>query len=150
MRVLLDTSCLVAAVLPQHEHHAATVVELGRRRAAGDIVMVAAHAVTEAYAVLTRLPPPHRLAAADALAVIDRNWGKAETIALTAAEAWRVLREQAAAGLGGGRISDAQIAQCARKAKAAEIVTWNVRHFEGSSGVRAVAPEGQGQGPAGL
>lgn len=142
MRVLLDASCLVAAVLPQHEHHAATVDDLTRRRAAGDVVVLAAYGLTEAYAVLTRLPSPHRLAAADALAVLERNWGKSETIALTAAETWRVLRDQAAAGMGGGRIYDAQIAQCARKARAGEILTWNLRHFEGTPGVRAVAPVG--------
>jgi predicted nucleic acid-binding protein len=140
MRVLLDTSCLVAAVLPQHEHHAATVAELARRRAAGHQCVTAAHVVTEAYAVLTRLPPPHRLAAADAAAVLDRNWGTATTIALTAAESWRVLRQHAAAGIGGGRIYDGLIAQCARKGKAAEILTWNVRHFDEATGVRAVAP----------
>ena len=28
MRVLLDANCLVAAVLPQHEHHASTIAEL--------------------------------------------------------------------------------------------------------------------------
>lgn len=95
--------------------------------------------------MLTRLPPPHRLAPADALSVPDRNWGKAETVALTGAEVWRVLREQAAAGVGGGRIDDAQIAQSARKARAVEILTWNVRHFERTSGVRAVAPVGQAE-----
>jgi len=140
MRVLLDTSCLIAAVLPQHEHHAPTVAELGRRRAAGHEVIMAAHAVTEAYAVLTRLPPPHRLAPADALAVLDRNWGRAETIALTAAESWRALREHAAAGVAGGRVYDSLIASCARKGRAAEILTWNVRHFDTATGVRPVAP----------
>ena len=138
-RVLLDTSCLVAAVLPQHEHHAPTAADLGRRRAAGHEVVIAVHALAEAYAVLTRLPPPHRLAPSDALGVLDRNWSRSEAVALTAAESWRVLREQAAAGIAGGRIYDGLIAQCARKARAIEILTWNVRHF-GAFGVRAVTP----------
>ena len=140
MRVLLDTSCLVAAALPQHEHHAATVTDLARRRAAGQDFVMAAHAVFEAYAVLTRLPPPHRIAPADALAVLDRNWGKTATVSLTGAESWRVLRQHAAAGIGGGRVYDGQIAACAHKAKADEILTWNVRHFEAGPRVRAVAP----------
>lgn len=140
MRVLIDTSCLVAAVLSPHEHHAATGAELARRRVAGQQFLVAAHGLTEAYAVLTRLPPPYRLSAADAFAVLDRNWGKVESISLTSAEAWRVVREHAGAGIGGGRIYDGHIAQCARKAKAQEILTWNVRHFDGATGIRAVAP----------
>lgn len=141
MRVLLDTSCLVAAAVPQHEHHAATVADLARRRAGGDTFVMAAHAVLEAYAVLTRLPPPHRLAPGDALAVLDRNWGKSETVALTGAESWRVVRRQAPSVIGGGRVYDAHIAACAQKAKVAEILTWNVRHFE-SAAVRIAAPAG--------
>jgi predicted nucleic acid-binding protein len=140
MRVLLDTTCLVAAAVTQHEHHAATAADLSRRRAAGHTFVMAAHAVLEAYAVLTRLPPPHRLAPADALSVLDRNWGQAETIALTGAESWRVVRRHAASGIGGGRVYDGHIAACAQKAKVSEILTWNLRHFDGAIGVRVVAP----------
>ncbi len=139
-RVLIDTSCLVAAALPQHEHHAATLAELTRRRHAGHVLVMAAHAVTEAYAVLTRLPPPHRLSAADAVLVLDRNWGHSETVALTAAETWRVLRHHAAAGLAGGRVYDGVIAACAKKGKASELLTWNARHFAGAPAVAAVTP----------
>lgn len=140
MKVLIDTNCLVAGALSQHEHHRATVAELSRRRAAGEVLVMAAHALFEAYAVLTRLPPPHRLAPADALAVLDRNWSGAATIALTASESWRALRELAGAGIGGGRIYDGCIAAAARKAKCDEILTWNARHFTGARGIRVVAP----------
>ncbi len=144
MRVLLDTSCLVAAALPQHEHHDATVADLARRRGAGQAFVMAAHAVLEAYAVLTRLPPPHRLTPADALGVLDRTWGKTETVALTGPESWRLVRQHAAAGVAGGRVYDGQMAACAQKAKADEILTWNVRHFAAAPGVRVVAPGSAG------
>lgn len=144
MRVLLDTTCLVAAALSQHEHHAATVAELGRRRAADQVFVLAAHAVLEAYAVLTRLPPPHRLAPDDAFAVLERNWAQTETVALTGSESWRLLRRQAAARVTGGRVYDAHIDACARKAHVDEILTWNVRHFDVVSAVRSVAPSSSG------
>ena len=140
MRVLLETSCLVAAILPQHEHHDATASNLARRRAAGQTIVMAAHAVLEAYAVLTRLPPPHRLSPADASAVLARNWAKAETVALTASESWRVLEQLGAKGVGGGRVYDGCISACARKAKADAILTWNVRHFDASPTLRIVTP----------
>jgi predicted nucleic acid-binding protein len=143
MRVLLDTSCLVAAALAQHEHHAATIEGLSRRRAAGHTFLMAAHAVTESYAVLTRLPAPHRLAPADAFEILHRNWGRTETIALTAVESWRVVQRHASRGVGGGRVYDGCIAECARKGKAREILTWNVRHFEALSAtpaIRVVSP----------
>jgi predicted nucleic acid-binding protein len=141
MRVLIDTSCLVAAVLPQHEHHGTTAADLARRRADGDTFVMAAPAVLEAYAVLTRLPPPHRLSPADAAAVLVRNWGETETVALTGAESWRVVRAHGAEGIGGGRVYDGCIAACARKAKADEILTWNSRHFAASPTIRIVIPE---------
>lgn len=140
MRVLLDTNCLVAAALPQHEHHAATLADLVRRRAARHVFLMAAPALFETYAVLTRLPPPHRLAPADAMAVLDRNWSGAETIALAGAETWRLMRQLAAAGIAGGRAYDAVIAACAKKGKADEILTWNIRHFSGAGDVRVTTP----------
>lgn len=140
MRVLIETTCLVALALPDHEHHAATLDSLERRRAAKQEFVVAAQSVIEAYSVLTRLPAPDRLAPDAAFDLLERNWGKSETIALTAAESWRVLREHATAAVGGGRVYDGIIAHCARKAKAGEILTWNIRHFDDARGVKAVRP----------
>ena len=139
-RVLVDSSCIVAAALPPHEHHVATVSDLSRRRTAGHAFLVAAHSVVEAYAVLTRLPSPYRLSAVDALAVLERNWSTMETVTLNGAESWRVVKRLAGAGVAGGRVYDGLIAECARKAKADELLTWNVRHFAGPHGARAMTP----------
>lgn len=139
-RVLVDSSCLIAAALPFHEHHGATLADLSRRRSAGHDVVLASHSVLESYAVLTRLPSPHRLSAADAHAVLERNWSKVETISLSGAETWRLLRRAVASGVAGGRAYDAAIAACARKGKADELLTWNVRHFADVQGVRVVTP----------
>ena len=139
--MLLDTTCLVAAALPQHEHHAATMADLARRRAAGHEFVMAAHAVLEAYAVLTRLPPPHRLTPADALSVLDPELGKdGDRRAVDRRESWRVVQRHGAKGIGGGRVYDGCIAACARKAKADEILTWNVRHFEAAPEIRVLSP----------
>ena len=63
---------------------------------------MAAQAILEAYAVLTRLPSPHRLTPADALAVLTRNWARSETIALSAAGAWRVVQQHGSHGIAAG------------------------------------------------
>lgn len=141
-RVLVDSSCLVAAALPLHEHHTATLSDLTRRRAAGHGLVVAAHSLFEAYAVLTRLPSPHRLSAVDALSVLERNWSSTETVALDGAESWLVVKQLAQAGVAGGRVYDGLIAECARKANADELLTWNVKHFAEPRGARAVTPLG--------
>ena len=44
------------------------------------VLAVAAHALVETYAVLTRLPAPHRLAPADAWTLIDTNFARASRV----------------------------------------------------------------------
>ena len=70
----LDTSCMVAAVCTWHEHHAAAAAGIEQRLGRGERMAIAAHALVETYAVLTRLPAPHRLAPADAWALVKANF----------------------------------------------------------------------------
>jgi predicted nucleic acid-binding protein len=127
---LLDTSCLVAAVCEWHSDHESTRREIERRTAAGESPTLAAHSLAEAYSVLTRLPEPHRLRPDDALAVLEANWGETRLVALNAADYRSTLRRCRDAGIGGGAVYDALIASCARKARVATLVTWDVGAFE--------------------
>jgi predicted nucleic acid-binding protein len=77
---LPDSNCLVAVVSPWHEHHEAATAELGRRLDRGDTMALAAPALVEAYAVLTRLPAPHRLSPADAYRLLDVNFVRRATV----------------------------------------------------------------------
>lgn len=134
---VLDTSCLVAAVCGWHEHHGPAAAELNRRLASKEPMIVAAPAVVEAYAVLTRLPPPHRLSAVDALAVLDANFLRGgRLVALDAASYRNLLREAPRAGISGGVTYDAVIARCAIKSRASTLLTFNERHF------RSLVPPG--------
>lgn len=128
-RYLLDTSCLVAAVCSWHEHHERTAAEIERRRRAREGVILAGTSLIEGYAVLTRLPPPHRLAEEHALTLLEANWGQAEILTLSPTEHWRVLRRCRDDGVAGGQTYDAVIAACARKGGARTLLTWNVPHF---------------------
>ena len=128
-RYLCDTSVLVATVCSWHEHHARTLAEVQRRERAGEELVLAAHSLAEAYAVLTRLPGPNRLRSDDALALLEANWRETRVVHLTAAETWRALRRARRRGVIGGQTYDLLIAACAVKAGAGTIITWNVRHF---------------------
>jgi predicted nucleic acid-binding protein len=65
-----------------------------------------------------------------------------EVVAMTGAETWPFLRALPGSGIAGGSSYDAQIAACARKAKAGVILTWNVRDFERvAEGVEVASPE---------
>lgn len=129
IRYLCDTSVLVATVCSWHEHHARTVAELERREGVGEELVLAAHSLAEAYAVLTRLPAPNRLRSADALALLEANWRETPVVQLTAAEVWSALRQAERRRVIGGQTYDLLIAACALKAGARTIITWNVRHF---------------------
>jgi predicted nucleic acid-binding protein len=127
---LLDTSCLVAAACGWHRHHDATRREIERRNAAGEKLVLAAHSLAEAFSVLTRLPEPHRLRPDDALALIEANWGETRLVALAGSDYRATLRRCRVVGIGGGAVYDALIAACARKARVATLVTWDLESFE--------------------
>ena len=127
----LDTSCMVAAICTWHERHAVAVAAIEQRLDRGDRLAVAAHAIIEAYAVLTRLPAPHRLAPADAWALVKTNFVEPATVvALNAPAIITLLNRLASAGIGGGRSYDAVIAVSASQAKASALLTFNPRHFD--------------------
>jgi len=128
-RYLCDTNGLIASACAWHEHHARTHAEFQRRARAQEELVLAAHSLAEIYAVLTRLPPPHRMRGEDALTLIEGNWSDTPTVHLTARETWDALRKSQQRGVKGGQIYDALIAAAAIKAGASAIVTWNRRNF---------------------
>jgi len=129
-RFAVDTSCMVAAVCAWHERHESAAAAVDRRLRRGDRLTVDAHALVEAYAVLTRLPAPHRLAPSDAWTLLKANFVEnVDVISLGADVQVRLLGRLAAGGIGGGVVYDALIGECARQGKAATLLTFNVRHF---------------------
>jgi len=139
----VDTSCIIAAVCGWHGHHVVAAAEIERRLGAGERLETAAHSVVEAYAVLTRLPAPHRLSPSDALALLDANFlGRTRVVALDGDGYRALLRRAGKEGIVGGRTYDAVIAQCALEAKAATLLTFNAKHFADleAAGVRVVVP----------
>ena len=139
----LDASCIIAAVCAWHVHHLRAAAEIEARLDARERMATAGHALAESYAVLTRLPPPHRLSPADALALLEANFLEiAQAVALDAEGYKALLRRAGSEGVSGGRTYDAVIGDCAVKAGAAVLLTFNAHHFEGldAAGVRVVVP----------
>ena len=107
---------MVAAVCSWHEHHEAAANEIERRLAGRAKMIVAAPALVEAYAVLTRLPPPHRLSPQTALTLLENNFLRLATvIALTAKSYQNLLL--------------AAIGACAEQGKASTVLTFNAGDF---------------------
>ncbi len=127
---LPDTSCIVAAVCAWHLEHGPARAEIERRLDRAERMFVAGPAVVEAYAVLTRLPPPHRLAPHDAAALLEANFLQRGRMVTLDGGAYRdLVRRAPAEGIAGGRVYDAVIAACALKAKGVRLLTFNASDF---------------------
>lgn len=113
--IALDTSVVIAALLSWHEAHDAS-----RRAAAGGAIP--AHALLESYSVLTRLPPPHRVAPAVASRLLAGWFPSKVVLVPTAASSGAVVGRLAAAGVVGGAAYDGLVALTAAEHRA-ELLT---------------------------
>ena len=127
---MLDTSCMVAAVCTWHEFHQQACAEIERRLQAGQEMIAAAPALVEAYAVLTRLPPPHRLRSKDAFELLRANFINGAKVAALSSRSYLALTRWASENeVVGGRIYDSVIAACASAGQADALVTFNDSDF---------------------
>ncbi len=132
---------MIAALVEWHEHHQAAAREISSRLERGSPMTVAAPALVEAYAVLTRLPAPHRLAASDALALLEANFAGHPVATLDGAAYRSLLGTAPGLSISGGRIYDAVIARCAVRSGVETLLTFNERHFRGLvKGLEIVVP----------
>lgn len=133
MITLFDTSVLVAAFQAQHEHHAPSLRAFSH--ATKENAVCAGHTLAELYSVATRLPRPYRVLPEHALLLVDQVYERMKIVTLDGEDYHAMIRRAAAGQQPGGRIYDALLLACARKARARKIYTWNVRHF------REIAPD---------
>jgi hypothetical protein len=89
--------------------------EAARRAAAG--TAIPAHARLETYSVLTRMPPPHKLAPDVVAGLLDRWFPPDRTILPSAELAAGIVRRCCDLGIDGGAVYDALIAFTAAEAR---------------------------------
>jgi toxin FitB len=134
--VALDTSVVIAALLSWHESHEAAAVALEAALADPAGAVLPLPALLEAYAVMTRLPAPHRLRPSDAADILSSSLsGRVRLATLGEEDGWPLIASLAGKGIAGGRTYDALIAAGARAAAAGRLMTLNARDFA------AVAPD---------
>lgn len=131
MSVFLDTSVLVGGLIyfgPQSAAAQTLLHAVAERRV--EKPATAWHCCLEFFSVVTRLPPEYRLAPSDAVALLEKEiFARMAVHDLPAGERMAMVRAAARDGVAGGRIYDAHIAEIARAAGAAVVVTDNRRHF---------------------
>lgn len=138
MRVLLDTSVLVAALVRSHPRHADTRPWLARALAGEVALVVAAHTLAELHATLTALPVRPRISPQTALRLRTESLPRTtKVVALTADDYQVVVQRMAELGLAGGVVYDALIARAVEAAEVDRLVTLNETDF------RRAWPEGR-------
>lgn len=140
MKVLADTSCLVAAMIESHPAHERAFAWYQQVLNREYTLHLCAHTLAEVYAVLTRLPLKPRLGPAAARQMIRENIESVATVvALSGDDYAQVLNRIADLGLAGGVVYDALAVRAAQKARVARVFTLNESDF------RRVWPEAAGQ-----
>ncbi|MFZ3340936.1 MAG: PIN domain-containing protein [Terriglobales bacterium] len=127
MKSFFDTSVLLASFLDGHQHYQRSfdvLADANRKNSC-----CAAHSLAELYATLTRLPGRSGLSVEQALWSLDSVAERLELISLEPIEYRHAIREAGHNRVMGGTIYDALLGQCALKAHATTIYTWNVTHF---------------------
>jgi predicted nucleic acid-binding protein len=136
MKVFCDTSVLVAGCVRRHPHYprARAVLEaVARKRDEG---AVSCHSLAETYSALTSLPLVPRLLPAEAERMIQVNVRQYfRVIQVTVAMYERALDACVRQSLPGGKVYDALLLECARKARCQRIYTFNLDDF------RRLAPD---------
>ncbi|MFN0103985.1 MAG: type II toxin-antitoxin system VapC family toxin [Bryobacteraceae bacterium] len=127
MKAFLDTSVLISIFYPDHEHHQRSMDVL-LRHSKGE-VCCAAHSLAEVYAGLTAMPGKKRVSGDEAVLFLQNIRERMTLISLIDTEYFYVAEAAALLGLTSGAIYDLILGQCAEKAGARTIYTWNLKHF---------------------
>ena len=127
MKGFFDTSVLIPVFYGDHVHHQASLrLFIQFDKSTG---CCGAHSLVEVYSTLTRMPGKHRISGEQAMLFVGSIRERLSIITLTSDEYVETLQAAATLGIVGGSIYDAMLAQCALKAEAETVYTWNRRHY---------------------
>jgi predicted nucleic acid-binding protein len=129
MKVLFDTSVLVAAFEVSHPRHDVSLLWLQQVQEKEIDGYLSTHTFAELYSVLTRLPVRPPISPAVAQRLIDENLNLFVAISLNADDYKQAIVCMVRLNLPGGGIFDALIAQAALKADVDILLTLNPSHF---------------------
>ncbi len=139
----LDTSVIVAALLPWHGDHEASRRAIAHCRDRGDRLLLPLPVLAQSYSVLTRLPPGRRLRLVVVLELLKKDLGaRVDLVGTAPPDGWRLLEGAVAAGVSGGGIHDFEILACAAASGADRLLTLDSDDFLrfGDRGVEIASP----------
>ena len=131
MKILFDTSVLVAAIVEPHPMHNRALPWLQRAKTGELAFFVASHTLAELYAVLTTLPIKPMISPSTAWRLIHDNIEiSAKIISLSPSDYQDIIKRVSEFGLSGGIIYDALIVKAAKKSKVERLLTFNINDFK--------------------
>jgi predicted nucleic acid-binding protein len=137
MKVLLDTSVLVAALVEPHPEHQRALPWLTKGKSRTTELVISSHSIAELYAVLSTLPVSPRISPGLAWRLIHESVEpRVSIVLLSSADYLATIKHMSDMGLSGGAVYDGLIVKAAQKSGAARIVTINMNDF------KRVWPEG--------
>lgn len=130
MKVLFDTSVLIAAFLKGHQFHAEAAPWLSAARSGFPEMVVSAHTLAELYATLTRMPQGLKLPPEKLWKLVETDILSHATVRTLPATGYsRLIKRLASDGVIGATVYDAVIVEVARRARADAVLTLNSSHF---------------------
>ena len=130
MKILFDTSLIIAGLVESHPMHKRAFPWLKRAKANEFELIVASHTLAELYAVLSALPIKPRITPLIVRKLIIENIEpNSKFISLTPGEYKSVIKQISELGLAGGIIYDALIAKVAQKSRVERLLTLNIDDF---------------------
>jgi predicted nucleic acid-binding protein len=129
VKVLLDTSVLVAAALPEHPQHSAALAKLLEVYNQEIEGFLSNHTLSETDSVLTRFPRSPKLTPIDVAQILQRHLTHFTGITLETEDYRQAITRLVNLNLPGGVIFDALIAEAALKVAVDQICTLNPKDF---------------------
>jgi len=136
MTVFCDTSVLVAACIRNHPHYERARPVLETIASGKEVGIISVHSLAEMFSALTSVPLAPRILPTEAHAIIATNIKKHfQVVSVTMEMYERAIQVCVGKGLGGGKVYDALLIECARQSRADRIYTFNLHDF------RRLAPD---------
>lgn len=130
MRILFDTSVLVASFVSTHPKYHVAIKWLQRVIKKEISMVVSGHSLAECFSTLTKLPLSPKISPDMAAYLLRENVERHAKIVVLSAKDYQVtVKKMSELGLSGGIIYDAIIMKAAEKAKVEKVLTLNAKDF---------------------
>ncbi|MGL4499329.1 MAG: type II toxin-antitoxin system VapC family toxin [Planktothrix sp.] len=129
VKILFDTSVLVASILVKHPQHFSCWSWLEQVKIAKLEGFIVTHTLAELFSVISSFPSQPRFSPQVTQRLIKENLKEFQIISLTGDDYYEIIENMVTLGFTGGAIYDNLIAHAAIKMEINKILTLNPKHF---------------------